>query len=491
MVCRRFIRATTTAMAVMAISLPASASSSDAAIRLLRRAATPQRDSSHLALLVSLRQLRDPTMPAFLTPLLDSPDWQVQVHATLGLLEVTPEMPIDAALLDQIDPDGQEPILAEMIDADRLDTATMQTLIAWEGLRPMSRAILLAELVVAGEKVDVEQLRTLTEDEDHRAALLAWCLLARLETAGAIDQCRSRLATIDVRTRTFALEWLVEAVRQYKLVEALPLVIEAVDTLPRRRGAQDQAVLTVLQLDVEKGLEIWNRRIDANPSYGRRVRLGLLLLASNQKIPMSAFTRLGNDEEMLQAIIDVGTAFDRDADPVPAMITLLDLRTPRSTDWVMGHASTLPPEAASRIYAHMIEAFDTATRPDDVSLVIEAAARLFELDPTAILHRLASAEDDSQLQQVLLLSLFEPDASSRVGQVVSGLPRSTPRRADSLAVILVAKHLEAPSLTDLDRLAVVAAGGGQVSELLQAQAAWLLLRRRNAIDDAVAAIFSD
>jgi hypothetical protein len=54
-----------------------------------------------------------------------------------------------------------------------------------------------------------------------------------------------------------------------------------------------------------------------------------------------------------------------------------------------------------------------------------------------------------------------------------------------MALILVARHAPALEQGPLQRLGTVAAGGGRVSELLQAQAAWLYLRHSDLLTTAL------
>src|SRR5262245_4009222 len=69
----------------------------EGAIRIMKRAASAQRDGGHLPLLFALRQLRDPDLKPFFTQLAQSDDWQIQVHAVLGLAEIDPSKRIDPA----------------------------------------------------------------------------------------------------------------------------------------------------------------------------------------------------------------------------------------------------------------------------------------------------------------------------------------------------------------------------------------------------------
>ena len=64
-------------------------------------------------------------------------------------------------------------------------------------------------------------------------------------------------------------------------------------------------------------------------------------------------------------------------------------------------------------------------------------------------------------------------------------------RADSLALILIAKHATRLTPQELSELGVVAAGGGRISEVLQTQAAWLYLKHSSSIEKALAETFAE
>ena len=63
-------------------------------------------------------------------------------------------------------------------------------------------------------------------------------------------------------------------------------------------------------------------------------------------------------------------------------------------------------------------------------------------------------------------------------------------RADSLAMILIAKHTPRLTADELHELAVIASGGGRVSDMLQMQAAWLYLKHTSTIERALVETFA-
>ncbi len=118
-----------------------------------------------------------------------------------------------------------------------------------------------------------------------------------------------------------------------------------------------------------------------------------------------------------------------------------------------------------------------------------ATARLFEINPQAAIDKLVEAEDDSLTQEAILLGLFDSRARS-AGEAARLVKRIGYGRADSMALILIAKHADRLSKSELQDLGVIASGG-RVSAVLQAQAGWLYLKHAGQLEQTLAMIFTD
>jgi hypothetical protein len=93
------------------------------------------------------------------------------------------------------------------------------------------------------------------------------------------------------------------------------------------------------------------------------------------------------------------------------------------------------------------------------------------------------------MQESILLGLLE-SRSPAAGTAARRVPRTGFSRADSLAMILIAKHAGQLTPVELEQLGVIAAGGGRISEVLRAQAAWLYLRHASRTEQALADVFA-
>lgn len=467
------------------VAATAGAPALEAAVRILRRAAHPQRDNGHLPLLLSLRQLGDPTLAPLFKTVAQRDDWQMQVHGLLGLAEIDPARRLDMELARGLHPQGQDHLLAQALDHRLMDLEDIRAMLEWPELRPMPRLLLLADLVAMGHEVDRGSLESLASDPDLQIAGLAACLLGSMAGPEAVERFAQRTSTLPQRQRDQLLAWLFGAIGQYRLTAGLPLVERAIGQRPLDRDVCESGLLVMLQLDQPRGLEAWHRLLQENSSHAQRVRLGLTLLAAGPSVPPQTFHALAGGEELIQVIIELGVVQCRGGDLGPPLMRLLDLDHPRSAAWAMSRARSLPPEQALPVYQHVIAAVHEGPGgADRAARAVQAVTRICSLRAELLEPELRRAGDESLAAEVLLLGMFECECD-QAGRLASLRSHSSPRRSDSMALILVARHAPALEQGPLQRLGTVAAGGGRVSELLQAQAAWLYLRHSDLLTTAL------
>ena len=155
-------------------------------------------------------------------------------------------------------------------------------------------------------------------------------------------------------------------------------------------------------------------------------------------------------------------------------------------------ATDLDDAQAARLYTHVIdtiESGDPRSAQTRTEVAFIAASRLFDIDKQAIIDRLDRAADNSLLQEAILLGLLDA-RSPEAGAAAENVDYSGFSRADSLAIILIAKHAQELTPTQLRQLGSIAAGGGQVSEMVRAQAAWLYLRHADRVEQALVEVFA-
>ena len=490
---RRAILLLGPAVLAMAVVAEPSERSVDASIRHLRSAVLPPAEGGRPVLLSSLRQLRDLRMRSFLLQLAQHGDPRAQVHALLGLAEIDPSGHVDPWLISQLDDaNARYATIESAIGLDLIDTPQMKELLGWDNLEPRSRVLLLAEILSRDEPVDRAALAVLAAHSDLDVSGLAACLLAQLGDSAALDAYRDRLNGEPDRTRNLILRGMWAAVGAYELTAATDWVAETVEGDRLEPEVIAEGVSTVLVLDPTRGVELWNRILGANPSYSRMVRYAFLLLAAGPAVPASAYDRLPADDTLLAAMAHAGKARSDESEVVSNLIELVDLGHRGTMSWVMQVSKDLDDAQATRLFTHVIdtiESGDPRSAQARTEVAFIAASRLFDIDAEAIIDRLDRAPDNGLVQEAILLGLLDAK-SPAAGPAAERVDHTGFTRADSLAMILIAKHAEQLPPAQLQQLGSIAAGGGQVSEMLRAQAAWLYLRHADRIEQAMVEVFA-
>jgi HEAT repeat protein len=468
------------------IAARAQANPTEAAISHLQSAVTTQRDGSHLPLLFSLRQLHDPTLRPLFHQLVQHNDWQIQVHAVLGLAELDEARQVDPWLVSQVSTAAQEAIIASSLDMGMLGHAQIETLLSRDSLSELPRLMLHAELGAMGQSLDVDDLTRLSEHDDDRVAGLASMLLAQHGEPNAFDAFQSRLRTRPEVQRRAATSWLLEAVRQYTLTAAGPWVRSLSNDADAR--LKQNIVLTAVSIDPDANIDLWHDFFHQETRYSHRVRAGLLLLACGKDVPPSAFETLGQsqDDPLLTQMAAAGRAVASGMEQATAINALLEVGHPRANEWIMSVVDDLPDDQAIAVFTQIIQQLqeDHPGRAERTSMAVSAVGKLFERAPdriTALLHEHAN---DDAMMQVLLLGLFESQ-SPQIGDIAATIERVGFGRTASLALLLKAKHTTSLRADERRQLGLIAAGGGRVSDVLRVQAAWLYLRHTNSIETSL------
>lgn len=471
---------------------PAGADALESSLRHLQRAVVPQRDGSHLRLLLSLRQLRDPTLRPLFHQLTQHADWQIQVHAILGLAEIDEDGRADPWLITRADPIAQEQVIPNALDMGLLGSEEIDELLAWPDLSGLGRVMLLGEFLINDRDVDTKALARLARSTDDQIRGMASCFLAQSGDRSAFSSFQLRLDSLDEPYRRMRTLWLFDVIRQYRITALLDWVREVVEQPEADDDIVYWGVFTILKLDTEQGIPLWRRFLGDAPTHRQRVRYALLLMQTGSQVPASAYDRLDAEDPLLQHMVRAGKAVSLGADASQPLIELLDLGHLKSADWALTTLETLPKDQARAVYLHLIDAVeaDHPARAERITLAKLASAELFQIDPRALEERLLAADDDSVTQQAIVLGLLDVH-SPAAGKAAGKLRRIGSGRADSLALLLVAKHAESLPDEDLRQLGLIGAGGGRLGDGLQVQAAWLYLKHSGHLGTALSRVLAD
>ncbi|HMN95348.1 MAG TPA: hypothetical protein PKC43_03950 [Phycisphaerales bacterium] len=488
----------------------------ESAIAQLRKATVFRPNGLHHALLLALRDLRDPAMRPFFESLVQAEHWSIQLDAILGLAELSDKPLIDPWLLGRLrDERDRVDALKVVLQLGMLDRERIEWLLANQDTPAVGRVLLMAELFRLGGAPDEAGLDRLAANPDPVIAGLASLVLGQIEAArgtppsaaGAIARFARVLEALPPAERDSVIEELSTAARRYGLSAAIDLFSFRVTGEPEAPGPQESVVGMALVLDRPRGVELWKKVVGhARPTdedarradQARRVRFGLILLLNAAGTPPETFdllpgtTDAAQAESLLLAMAAAGKAVASGTDPAPAMIALYDSGHRRSARWVVEAAAALDLKDSRRVYRHILEPIGgrTPPTPERRNDAIDAAARLAVLDPQTLREILAAAEDDGPLQEVILLGLANAQGDA-TGDLAASVRRIGMGRADSIALLVIARDAARPgstrTLTDaeLRQLGIIAGGGGGVDETLRAQAAWLYLRLSGRLDRAL------
>jgi hypothetical protein len=458
----------------------------ESAIRQLERAAHPQRDGSHLPRILALRQLEDPGLRPFYRDLGRRSDWQLQVHGALGLAETSNPPELSVELAADLNPQAQTAAIANAIDLELIPLDGLRALSANTELRPLPRLLAMGELLLMGESVDRSVPAVFAENEDPEIAGLASVLLAKMGDGRGLDVVNERLEEAGRVERERQINYLVESIRQYEAIEAIEWVKAQADDAALGPETRYWAVHALLELDPRIGLAALRDMLRADGSLRTQVRASTLLLASADRLPAESAVLLTIDHPLLDAVRSAIRSFSNGAPSATAVNRLLDLEHMRTTQWILGAIGEWPRQTQIDVWEHMIDSIgdDSPARTDQVARAVAAAGELMKLEPERLVRRLTQAEDGSLLQEVLLMGMLT-ERSEAALRATRGLERIGAGRADSLAVLVIARNSDALSADELEMLGVVAAGGGRVSDGLQTQAAWLYVRHAGAAEPAL------
>ena len=465
---------------------------SDAALRQLQAATKNQRNGQHLLNLASLRSLKDSALRPFFSQFTQHPDWTVQVHAVLGLAELSEEKTIDPWLVQQIAPTAREHLIAQALDDDLIQKEQMETLIQWGPLEPTPRLLLLADLLGLGVVVDAQMIEELTSSTDLSVSLFASLLS---EDPDILKETTQSLRRATRRDRDAALNRTLQLIRQYAYIDATPWLVSLIDdgSVVLTDAQRYWTLFTVLAVNKEIGLEIWNREFSFEPNRKDQVRYFLLLLEAGIYPTEEIRDRLmiALDDPLLGNMFMSGKINGDPADVTPEMIASLSelvLQGHRATtDWAFRVArDSLKNEQAKQFYERLSRIPEDAN-PRRKEAAIRSFTELIQVAPVTAWKILQEAKDDSQQQELLLLAMLQI-ADEEAVQEASKLRRIGVNRADVLTLLLIARSPAPLQKKDQEYLGIIAAGGGHVSPALETQAAWLYLRRMGLADKALAAV---
>jgi len=466
----------------------------EAALRQLHRATKTQRNGEHLLSLSALRTLRDPDLRPFFHQFSQHPDWAVQVHAVLGIAELSDDKTIDPWLVQQIAPIAREHVIAQALDDGLFQQEQIEVLLNWPLLETAPRLLLIADLQLLSNTTNNAMLKKLANNTDLSVAMFAALLSGDEKSIENTTQGLRRATSSD---RSRALQRTFQLIRQYNVKDASHWLLALLEKNTVTLTDQERywTLFTLLAIDSESGLELWNRAFPIEPNRKDQVRFLLLLLESEISPTTEQIERLHIelDDPLLGIMVQAGNVNNEipsvAVEDIQALIHLVERGHRASTEWAFRVAKEHLSDSLAETFYKSLSTIPESTNARRNDVAIRAFVRLINLSPDAAWEILRVAKDDSDQQQLLLLAMLQI-ANEEIVEEASKLRRIGLNKADIMTLLLIARGASPLQENDQEYLGIIAAGGGHLSPALETQAAWLYLKRLGLADKALAAVRS-
>lgn len=465
---------------------------SEAALRQLHRATKTQRNGEHLLSLAALRTLRDPDLRPFFYQFSQHPDWAVQVHAVLGIAELSDDKTVDPWLIQQIAPTAREHVIAQALDDGLFQKEQIEVLLNWPLLETGPRLLLLADLQQISNATNTEMLKKLANNTDLRVAMFAALLSGDEKSIENTTQGLRRATSAD---RTKSLQNTFRLIRQYHLSNANLWLLSLLEQNAVALTDQERywALFTLLTIDKAHGLESWYRAFPTEPERREQVKFLLILLESGVTPTTKQIERLqiDLDDPLLGLMVRAGKV-NADVDTVvledaQALTELVERGHRASTDWAFRVVKDRLSDTLAEPFYKSLATIPESSTSRRKAVAVKAFVRLITLSPDAAWSILRNAKDDSDQQQLLLLAMLQI-ADEGIVEEASKLRRIGLNKSDIMTLLLVARGSSPLQENDQEYLGIIAAGGGHLSPALETQAAWLYLKRLGLAEKALAAV---
>jgi hypothetical protein len=378
---------------------------------LLQQATKPQRDGSHNALLMGLRQLEDPALLPLFRGLSGSGYLSMRIHGQLGAAALSPQRRIDLSTLAEVE-DQRElvQVLSAAIDDEMIDNKAMATLLTWDGLELPLRQAIAIRLMAAGGKVDTTPFKASLDvelTEETTASRLLQYALGALLLAEARDDAGTaaldKLPTLKNSTADAVIAQVLDAAMRQGFACAKPLALTIASDQDRDPSLQLLAIQAALRLESPRAAKQWQAMFKRADDSAQRIRLAMVALDAADQVEPALFDTLANQGQWIDAIAQAGRAIaEQDKDLPAAMKPLIETGQPISVQWVVTYCRREQPEQGPALLELVIRNHDKAPRHHQgrsIQTAIAATTALCELYPK---------NANANLAQLLDVNLVRP-----------------------------------------------------------------------------------
>ncbi|MCH2140758.1 MAG: hypothetical protein MK100_06950 [Phycisphaerales bacterium] len=453
----------------------------------LDRAISPQPGGAHLLRLSALRALRDIRLRPLLVSLTEGNDPAIQVHALLGLAELSENGFFDLPRLQAADPIAVEAAIMVGLENNRLDTLGVRDVLELPNLTAATQLRLLAELISVGATVSREEIEAIPIEGGSTLQARQASLLSALGHPSEIESLTQKI--LQDPEKANHLEAAIAALEQFQAIgmqadERFLLACAQADMPP---GVRRFALLTMLEQNVPGIDELFCSEAERTTRRRERVDLALLLLMSNSPVPARCRPLFESDELLTVLATAADAQASNHSSLTSALVAGVESRHRRTISWLLDSMGDRPDTLAIPLIELILDkavAADLKFGTGEQGVL--AASQLLDRSPDRFRIRLATAADDSTEQQLLLLALVQQPAPE-LYETVSEIHRIGLGNADVLALLVLARDGETLDPVDVERLKLVAASSTD-SEAVRTQAAWLAVRHTGIVDDVMAAL---
>ena len=486
-----------------------------AAQNLLEQATKPQRDGSHNALLLGLRELEDPALLPLMRGLSNSPYLSMRIHGQLGTASLSPKRQINVSALAEVEDQAElVQVLSAAIDDELIDKQAMATLLTWDGLElPLRQAVALRLLGVGGE-VDVkpfrESLAIEINDETTAAKLLQYALASMLfaeSGSSAGKAALNNLATLQANNIDAVLGQVLDAAMRQDFTSAGSLALTIAKDRERTSSLKLLAIQTALRLKTPGGPEQWKAMFRNEEGSAARIRLAMIALDGAEQLEPNFFDSFAEEGAWIAAIGKAGRAIaSKSENLADAFAPLIQTGQPISLQWIVTYCQRSKTAQGPALLEQII--LNHAKAPKHhrgriIQVAIAATTTYCELYPKGANVRLAQLLDVNQTRptgpgddsiyltrrQIMLMG-----AARAKGVDLKALAQTLETddlndfTTEALRLFVRARHDATLNKDEWSEVSDIVQGVGNFQLALRMQLGWMYLKHKSLADKSVAKV---
>jgi len=460
---------------------------------VLQLATETSRSGFHNVVLRSLRQLRDPQLKPLYEYLSTRDELSLRVHGILGLAEISEDRHLDLRHVAAIDsPHIQAELLGAAQDSDLLTVDQAEEMTNWADLDSGVALVLAARLIQEGRWKDMEPLKEgLNADLQPRRALAAALLTQLGDNSG--ENILNALVSDPSPKSQQTMQMMLNSALRWEMDKLGPWAMRIAEDPSRHLKDRVFALSVAMRFDVAGSEALWQQLYESSTEPAQRNRLAIAALKLSPWIGPTVFEQLQNEEDpLLSAIGNAGFAVSNQQGVAEAVVGLVEQTHPLCNDWALGYAAEKANETDQElIFLALILAFEqgdqrgSELRLDYAITATQGLVEHVQNNPQKYLRPiLHNVETSEKLRMGMLLGLIrarEGDASG----VIAGWKDTNLPTLDGLALLLRAKVGQPLTDEELDKLGLMARGGGGIDLGLRVQAVWSYLKLTDQADLAL------